>query len=158
MSRYWLVSTVRRVETRLQRAQSPERHRFKQDLCNGQIRLVRGPAGVELRPDLLEQFKEELKSYHDRGILNVHVGSPEGPLYDFRELVEKAPPPPKEPTPEPAPELDEPEPEAKEMDEDDLPDMTWTKTRLMSHAATVLGKDESELEPMTKREILEKLS
>jgi len=81
--RFWVVNTVRRVETRMNRAQSPLRHRFSQTICGG-IRLVRNQPHP-LLVDQLKSFYDELYNHQENGILEVRENTPDGPKHDFRE-------------------------------------------------------------------------
>lgn len=91
---YYVVSAVRSVHTRLARAQAPERHRFKQFILGGTVRLVRNRP-VPITEEMLEKHSEELRQKNVSGALIVRVGSPDGPLYEWptkghsvREVIE----------------------------------------------------------------------
>ena len=78
---------VRDVRTRTLRATSPTRHRLKQYICDGRIRLVRKRPQL-LRPDFFEEHRDELWKLQEEGILEVRVGSQEGPAFNFGEKAE----------------------------------------------------------------------
>lgn len=82
--RFWVVNTVRRVETRMNRAQAPERHRFSQTICGG-MRLVRNQPQPLLEGQL-KSFYDELDSLQKAGVLQVREGTPDGPPHDFMEI------------------------------------------------------------------------
>ena len=79
---FYVVNTVRSVHTRLARFQSPERHRFKQFILGGTVRLVRARPVPITEEMLLEHFKE-LSHKQTHGAIQVHHDTVDGPLYDF---------------------------------------------------------------------------
>lgn len=91
---FWVKSTVRSVHTRLIRAQAPERARFKQYILGGSLRLIRNRP-ISISADLLKAHSKELEQKWKSGLLEVRVGSVEGPVYDFQK--KPAPPPPPQP-------------------------------------------------------------
>lgn len=79
---YWLVSTVRGRTNRTARALAPTRQKFKQFVLDGKVRLVRGRP-VQVTNQVLNQHKAELKSLVDQHVLEIHLGTPDGPLHTF---------------------------------------------------------------------------
>lgn len=84
---YYVVNAVRSVHTRLARAQAPERHRFKQFILGGSVRLLRNRP-VSITEEQFIEFKDELKAKVDNGAILVREGSPYGPLanMDVKEV------------------------------------------------------------------------
>lgn len=82
--RFWVVNTVRRVETRMNRAQSPLRHRFSQTIC-GDVRLVRNQPQPILE-EQLKAFYDELYELQENGILEIREGTPDGSKHVFMEV------------------------------------------------------------------------
>lgn len=91
---YYVVNAVRSVHTRLARAQAPERHRFKQFILGGSVRLLRNRP-VSISEEQLIAFKDELKAKVDSGAILIREGSPQGPIVnmDVKEepIKEEAP-------------------------------------------------------------------
>jgi hypothetical protein len=80
--RFWVVNAVRDVSTRTARATSPARHRFKQPLCDGRIRLVR-KRPQPILPVLLDEYYDELYDLQDQGRITVREGTRDGPIHSF---------------------------------------------------------------------------
>lgn len=86
---YFVESAVRSVHTRTVRAQNPERHRFKQFILGGTLRLVRNRP-VQVTEDQFVKFYDELKGKVSSGAIVVREGSADGPFVDFsKSLVKK---------------------------------------------------------------------
>jgi len=79
---YYVINAVRSVHTRLARAQAPERHRFKQFILGGSVRLIRNRP-VAINEEQFIAFKDELKAKVDSGAILVREGSPEGPIVNM---------------------------------------------------------------------------
>jgi hypothetical protein len=170
----FIINTVRRTHTRTLRRDSTTRHRFTQRICSGQIRLVR-QQNIEIRPEFLDTHRVELQRLQSEGCIEVRVGAPNGALFDFggSDAVSKATVAPAEVPasteagePE-APEEDGGGEEVAELEIEvnqeeplaEVPDMSWTKTKLLEYVTEVYGLDRAEeFSSLTKREILEKLS
>jgi len=176
--RLFAVSTVRKQHTRALRLMSPTCHRsrqLKQVICGGAIRLVRNRP-MALREDLFLQYKDQLADLQSRGAIEVRVGSPQGPVFDFGgampapgELQDDASENEEEAAEAPTNEVgdfgdpgdpgDSKNEEVKEAAQpESTPDMTWTKTALVDYAAQILGESFEDLDKLTKREILARLT
>lgn len=94
---FHIHSMVRSVETRLQRAQSPTRHRFTQLLGGGLVRLVR-KRPVPVAKALLLKLLPELVEKERLGLLKVTL--PNGQRVDLSTLKPAEPPTPVEKKPE----------------------------------------------------------
>lgn len=98
---FHIHSLVRSTETRLQRAQAPSRHRFKQLLGGGLIRLVRRRP-VPVAKALVLRLLPELVQKEKEGLLK--VTTPDGRRVDLSTL--KPAEPVKTAAPKPQPPLD----------------------------------------------------
>ena len=86
-----LHNTVRRQHTRLKRAQSPTRHRFKQ-YVGGAIRVTRNrPRPV--RQSFVEKHLVQLKDMFEAGLMEVRTRG--GQLVDLNTMKAASPPKPK---------------------------------------------------------------
>ncbi len=163
MSGVYIVKNMSRdIRARTSRVLSPGRGGTIQRICGGRIRLGRGDSAV-LGEDQLKANYDELARLQNRGVIEVRFGSRKGPLvsfkdYDHQPEVEVAktesstPPPTSEETVDDNVliEIEETEPE-KPLDK-------MNKQELILYAAEVLGEKPEELELLTKKQILEKLS
>lgn len=141
--RLFVRNTVRRQHTRGLRQTSATRHRFKQILCNGTIRLVRNRP-VPISEEKVKEHWDELSSLSKAGVVEIREGGANGLLFKFeKESAAQAP--------IPAPEPPKVKEEAKSPDR-------MTKAELVVFATELLGGDKSEFEQMTKRQLVEKLS
>lgn len=193
---YYVIGTTRDARYRTFRAKSPVRQRHMRFICGNQIRLLSGRAQL-LREDFLKKYENELRILQRNGSLEVRVGSPTGPRYDFTapasadavletvskaiadKIVEELHAPselrklfvetPVEPVPEPEPVVEpEPAPVAEVVDEpvsEPSPEPIPGDAALSSMGRKELvvvytsrGGQESDLDGMTKRHILAKLS
>lgn len=176
--KFVITNEVRRPQTRVHRATAPTRARSTQRICGNQFRLVRGKnrPGISIDRAMLEEHWDELWDKQEQGLIAVHVGSFNGPLFNFGE---KAP----EESKSAAPEVTDDEPEDEKSTEDDPEEETeeaeesskeeepeedvtpepekpverMNKVELVAHAAAVLGEEEDDLEPLTKKQIIERL-
>lgn len=174
---YVIKNTARGTHTRATRTIAPGRAGSVQRVCGGAIRLGRGDWAV-ISDAQFQSFYDELAVKQARGMIEVHEGGLKGPLAKF-DAKPAAPTPIPVPVevkhepkhePKPAPqEVPRPASPARpaavveesvelEAPEPDKPLDKMTKSELVSYAAEVLGEKESELELLTKRQILEKLS
>lgn len=87
---FWLVSTVRHAATKLGRVTSPQRHRRKQYVCGGAMRLVPSRPQPITEAQLVKHY-EELYALQQQGIVRVHKDSVEGPVFrlDIKPGVEE---------------------------------------------------------------------
>ena len=181
--KFVITNMVRRTETRVARARSATRARPLQRICGNKFRLVRGKnrGGIVIDEDLLNEHWDELKEKQAAGLIAVHEGVYNGPLFAFdsldRQVVENTPEPAEEPSDdesedeeqaaddseEEAEELEEEEAELEEEPEEEMtaepekPVERMNKAELIAHAAVILGEDEGALEALTKKQIMERL-
>jgi len=160
---YVVRNMSRDIRARTSRVLSPGRGGTIQRICGGRIRLGRGDS-VVLGEDQLKANYDELARLQSRGVIEVRYGSRKGPLVAFKDYdhqpeveiskAESIPPPIPEETANGNVELvietEETEPE-KPLDK-------MNKQELILYAAEVLGEKPEELELLTKKQILEKLS
>jgi len=139
------------------------RHRFKQIICNGKLRLVRNRP-VPLSEELLEKHYEELRGLQEAGVLEIRVDGHNGPVYDFgspppKETKDDEPKDAEEAPDAPEEEMDaEPELEAEDESEEEEVDIDrLRKAELVEYAAERLDEDPAELEKLTMAEIKEML-
>ena len=171
MSGVYVVNNMsRNIRSRTSRATSPGRGGTIQRVCAGSIRLCRGDS-VAISEDRLKFHYDELARLQNRGVIEVRYGSRKGPLVAFKDFDHQ-------PTVEVSKieeeillcEIEEIketsngnvefviETEAEAILEPDKPIDKMNKQELISYAAEVLGEKTEELELLTKKQILEKLS
>lgn len=164
----FICNTVRRQHTRRKRMATGFRHRFKQIICNGKIRLVRNRP-VPLSEELLEKHLEELRGLQEAGVIEIRIDGHNGPVYDFgspppKEVKDDEPKDEEEAADAPEEEMDaEPELEAEDESDDELEEEEevdidrMRKAELVEYAAGRLDEDPAELEKLTMAEIKEML-
>jgi len=140
------------------------------------VRLVRGrPCQTPLTGAQIRAHFNELREKQNAGLVEVHVGSPEGPLYNFGDVDEMSPPqaaPEKEPeAQELEKEFESEEEEEEEEGEDTTEESTvdetlmekpnyasMKKSELVAHVAELTGDDPATLQRLTRNQLLEVLS
>lgn len=171
----WIVSTVGKPATRAAWQGAAARHRVNSHIFNGTVRLTRRP--IPASEEKVAEFENELRPLVEQGVVQIHKGSPDGPLFAFGEVVKKddAPKVPatveddqaKDEVQEPEPvEAVEDEPEEEEeavMPEPPKPLDRMNKSELVEYALEVadagfLDADREALEDLTKAEIKELVS
>lgn len=80
--KFWVISVVRGVQTRTKRASAPVRHRFKQDLLDGRIRLIR-KRPQPLQEKFLQDYYDDLFDLQEQGILEVREVTVDGRVHSF---------------------------------------------------------------------------
>jgi len=159
---YIVKNMSRDVRARTSRVLSPGRGGTIQRICGGHIRLGRGDS-VVLGEDQLKANYDELARLQNRGVIEVRYGSRKGPLVAFKDYehqpevkILKA----EEPVavPEEAVEGNVELVIETEESEPEKPLDKMNKQELIFYAAEVLGEKPEELELLTKKQILEKLS
>lgn len=179
---YTIKNTATSVRTRTMRALAPGRMGSVQRICGGSIRLGRGDF-TAISDNQLRTFYNELALMQSRGQIEVREGGLRGPLVDFTLTKPMTPPPDvKEKLNDQAESEDAAEeiqdsagtageqehdvevdieldsPAASEPSEPDKPIDRMNKSELIAYAAEVLGESEADLEVLTKKQIMEKLS
>jgi len=178
---YVIRNTSKKVHTRTTRAMTPGRKSAVQRVCGGKVRLSRGDS-VVITEDQFRTHYVELAQACARGLIEVHEGAFNGPVVKFNG----APPagtPQEEPEevvidvqPEPSTqEVQDPASAAEPVEDDEVsveleaepqlarpePDKPldkMNKAELIEYASEVLGERQEDLELLTKRQILEKIS
>lgn len=150
----YIVSTYGKPKARKAWQQAPLRHRMKTHIFNGTVRLGRRP--IPISEEHASKFAEELDELIAQGIIELREGGPDGRVFaSFEDVASEA-------GEEEEPEEDEEEEEEEEEDEEevepDKPIERMNKAELVAYAMTVTEAEESELEGMTKRQIMELLS
>lgn len=146
-----ILSTVRRVQTRTTRIQQPTRTPFKQYVCGGRHRLVRNQHVVVTEEEILAH-RPELENLISTGVIEIRVGSPVGPLYEFATLVED----PEEDETNPEPAIAELEESDSAVERQDTPNFrAMAKAKLVEYLVEHTGEDPEVLAAMKKSQLLE---
>lgn len=172
----FVCNTVRLPRTRQQRMATGFRHRFKQIICGGSLRLLRNQS-APLKKELFDAYHAQLAEQQAGGAIEVRRDGPNGPALvvvktedekdgvksvSYRFDVGDLPAEPKVVEPEKVEEPQEAVEEAAEEDDDDeeveeVDIDRMRKDELVEFAAEHLELDAAELAKLTKAEIKEML-
>jgi hypothetical protein len=163
---FFVINTVRRAKTRTQRALAPGGHRFIQRVAGNSVVLGRGKFTM-MNEENFNKFRDELQKKQEEGTIEVRVGAPTGPVFNFAtnanpSNVSTSEETPSDSVPEPAPIAEEDktiedvvEP-PKENIPGDTPDFSkMTKADLITYIHDMTGESREKLEKMNKKDLLE---
>lgn len=161
---------------------TPGRKSAMQRVCGGKIRLGRGDSAI-ITEDQFRTHYLELSKACAKGLIEVHEGAFNGPIVKFNGAPPVGAPVEEEPEevvidvqPEPSTqEVQDPASAGEPVEDDevsveleaepessvaapDKPIERMNKTELIGYASEVLGESPEDLELLTKKQILEKIS
>lgn len=162
MTTYCIKNTSKSVRTRTIRASTAGVRGSVQRVCGGSIRLGRGDH-THISEEQLNKHYGELMLKQSQGLIEIRLGGHTGPVVkavpaqEVATAVERVLSTPTV-VPTPAPVLEVTDDAEVSIEEPEKPIEKMTKQELIAYAAEVLGERESDLELLTKRQLLEKLS